>query len=140
MRYGVRLEQDGDTLLATCPQLPEVTSFGTDRADALRHVADAVGEALAARLSAWSPAPLPTDGIIGGESIQIPVLLAAKVTLMNACIEAGVTRAELGRRLGWHREQVDRLFRAGHATRIDQIETALAAIGKGLGIRLVDAA
>jgi hypothetical protein len=29
--------------------------------------------------------------------------------------EAGLTRAELMRRLGWNRESVDRLFRLGHA-------------------------
>ena len=37
-RYLIKLEpDDNDTLLVTCPALPEVTTFGEDEADALRH-------------------------------------------------------------------------------------------------------
>jgi antitoxin HicB len=48
--------------------------------------------------------------------------------------EAGVTRAEFQRRLGWHREQVDRLFRLDHASRRDQIEAAFKALAREIDI------
>src|SRR5215475_4462886 len=51
LRYPIRLEPDEDTVLATCPLLPEVTTFGENEADARRHARDAVEEALAARIS-----------------------------------------------------------------------------------------
>jgi antitoxin HicB len=40
---------DNGTYMATCPQLPEVTTFGVDRLDAAMHCHDAIYEALAAR-------------------------------------------------------------------------------------------
>src|SRR5262249_26578170 len=50
LRYPVKLEADDNrTVLATCPSLPEVTTFGEDDADALVHAVDAIEEALAAR-------------------------------------------------------------------------------------------
>ena len=57
------------------------------------------------------------------------VLPSLKLDLYSACRTAGVTRAELARRLGWHREQVDRLFRLRHASRLDQLEAAAKAVG-----------
>ncbi len=54
--------------------------------------------------------------------------------------QAGVTKAELARRLGWHGPQVDRLLDLNHASRLDQIEAALAALGKRLQVTVRDAA
>jgi predicted RNase H-like HicB family nuclease len=43
--YHVALTPDDGTLLVTCPALPEVTTFGEDRADALSHAVSAIEEA-----------------------------------------------------------------------------------------------
>jgi antitoxin HicB len=46
VRYWIKLEpDDNDTLLVTCPALPEVATFGEDEADALRHARNATGSA-----------------------------------------------------------------------------------------------
>ena len=59
LRYSVTLTPDDNgTLLVTCHDLPEVTSFGDDREDALRHAADAIEEALAARIAAGEDIPI----------------------------------------------------------------------------------
>jgi antitoxin HicB len=60
----------------------------------------------------------------------------AKVQLYWALQEAGITRAELMRRLGWKRESVDRLFRLDHATRIDQYQAAFDALRREVEIRV----
>ena len=53
LAYRIELEPDDNgSLLVTCPALPEVTTFGGDRADAIRNAADAIEEALAARIAA----------------------------------------------------------------------------------------
>ena len=41
----------------------------------------------------------------------------------------GVSKAELARRLKWHREQVDRPFRLDHKSHLDQLEAAFKEIG-----------
>ena len=42
---------DNGSLLVTCPDLPEVTTFGEDEDDAIHRAADAIEEALAARIA-----------------------------------------------------------------------------------------
>lgn len=128
--YPVELTpDDNDTLLATCPLLPEVTTFGTDRSDALRHAAEAIEEAVAARLSRWEDIPAADPAEVA-EGVRLPLAAGMKVLLFWVCRSRGVTRAELARRLGWHREQVDRLFRIDHNSRIDQLEAAFKAAGE----------
>jgi len=133
---------DNGTLLVTCPALPEVTTFGTDPIDALHRGAEAVEEALAARISRWEDVPIPGGRSLASafekmQAARISLLAEMKLDLYLACREAGVTRAELARRLGWHREQVDRLFRFDHASRVDQIEAALRAVGQQMDMKRV---
>lgn len=128
--YPVELTPDDNgTLLATCPLLPEVTTFGADRTDALRHAAEAIEEAVAARLSRWEDIPVADPAEVT-EGVRLPLSASMKVLLFLVCRGQGVTRAELARRLGWHREQVDRLFRIDHNSRIDQLEAAFNAAGE----------
>ncbi len=59
--YAVLLTPDDNgTLLVTCPDLPEVTTFGSDKADALPHARDAIEEAIAARIARRADIPLPS--------------------------------------------------------------------------------
>lgn len=62
--YSIFLTPDDNgTLLATCVELPEVTTFGDNEASALRNVANAIDEAIAARQSDGEPVPtIPPHG------------------------------------------------------------------------------
>jgi hypothetical protein len=46
-----------------------------------------------------------------------------------------MTRADLMRALGRHREQVDRLFRLDHNSRLDAMDDAFKAVGVPLRLR-----
>ena len=60
LTYPIKLEpDDNDTLLVTCPALPEVTTFGEDEADAIEHARDAIEEAIAARMADGREVPEP---------------------------------------------------------------------------------
>ena len=139
LRYPIKLEPDDDTLLVTCPLLPEVTSFGDDEADALDHARDAVEEALAARIHGGKEIPAP-PARPRGRAVRLPALSALKLELYWALGEAGITRAELARRLRWNRESVDRLFRLDHASRLNQLEAAFAALGRRIDVSTEKAA
>ncbi|HUO12588.1 MAG TPA: type II toxin-antitoxin system HicB family antitoxin [Caulobacteraceae bacterium] len=130
MRFRIELEKDDNgTFLVTCPALPEVTTFGVDEADCIRHARDAIEEALAARLAAGARLPEP-DGGKDAQAVPLAALTALKIELYDALQQAGINRAELTRRLGWNRNSVDRLFQIGHASRLDQIEAAAFALGR----------
>jgi antitoxin HicB len=71
-----------------------------------------------------------------GYFVEVPALTFLKVALYRMiCSRRGVTRAALTRRLDWHREQVDRLFRLDHKSRLDQMEAAFEALGLIAGRR-----
>ena len=63
--------------------------------------------------------------------------MVAKVELYNAMLTQKVGKAELGRRLNWHLPQVDRVLDMTHASRVDQLEQALGAVGKRLDLHVV---
>jgi antitoxin HicB len=71
-----------------------------------------------------------------GRYVELPMLTYLKAGLYMISRSAGVTRAELARRMGVHREQVDRLFRLGHKSRLDQIEAAAKALGIDISVAI----
>lgn len=57
------------------------------------------------------------------------VLLSVKVLLRRRCLEAGITTAELSRRMGLRPIEASRILDLAHATKIDTMERALYAVG-----------
>lgn len=133
MSFKVTLTPDDGTLLVACPALPEVTTFGANEEDALAHAVDAIEEALAARIAKGEDI---RAGSRGSPAVRLPALTALKVELYRALRSAGLTRADLQRRLGWNRESVDRLFRLDHYSRLEQIEAAFRALGREIDVRI----
>jgi len=132
------VRDDNGTLLVTCPAFPEVTTFGADEHEAIVNAISAIEEAIAARIHDGDPLPRPAAAAPKRHGMlwaKLPLLSSLKVELVTAMRDAGVTRAELARRLGWHREQVDRLFRLDHASRVDQIEAAFAELGRSVDVQ-----
>lgn len=128
LRYPIELTPDDNgTYLVTCPDLPEVTTFGEDVASAAAHAADAIEEALAGRAAAGRDIPEPSAP--GPHSAAVGTQVELKLLLHRRLRAAGLSRADLQRRLGWQRESVDRLFRFDHASRLDRVDAALRALG-----------
>jgi antitoxin HicB len=138
--YKVQLTPDDNgTFLVICPQLPIVATFGETEAEALRHAVDAIETALASMIDDAEDIPRPSRRA-SGIPVRLPMMTALKLQLYWALREAGITRAELGRRLNWQRESVDRLFRIDHRSRLEQIEAAFAALGRTVDVSVKTAA
>lgn len=73
-------------------------------------------------------------------AIALPALPSAKVELYLAMRAGSVSKAELSRRVGIHKANFNRLLNLGHASRFDQIEAALQALGKRIVLTVEDAA
>jgi antitoxin HicB len=142
--YPIKItSDDNETFLVTCPALPEVTTFGKTEEEIQHAATGAIEEAIAARISCGEALPPPVAPRKAGRSsrfVKLPALTALKTQLYIVLRESGINRAELARRLGWHREQVDRLFRLDHASRLDRLEAAFKALQRELDLRLLDAA
>lgn len=136
LSYPIELQDDDGTVLVTSPDFPELTTFGDDRDEALVRAVGALEEAIAARIHDADDIPTPSDGTVRA---TLPALTAVKVILYQDMRDQGVGKAELGRRLGWHLPQVDRLLDVQHRSRLDQIEAGLRAVGRRLQVTAVDA-
>ena len=86
------------------------------------------------------PIPSPSAPKHGAmaPTVSLPPLLVAKVELYNTMLAQQANKAELGRRLHWHLPQVDRVLDVRHASRLDELEEALGAVGKRLELRVVE--
>ncbi len=139
MRYPVKLTQDdNDTVLVAAPDFPEVVTFGEDRDDALARAVDAIETALMGRIAAREEIPQP--GKTGRDFVALPALTAAKLSLYWAMREDSIGKAALARKLGWHLPQIDRLLDLNHASKLEAIEAALAALGRTMEINVMKAA
>jgi antitoxin component HigA of HigAB toxin-antitoxin module len=74
----------------------------------------------------------------GTRPIALPTLAEAKIRLYEAMRQAGVRKADLARRMGLQKSQVDRLLDLRHRSRLDQIEAALAKLHKRLVVNVED--
>ena len=138
--YRVKLEPDSNnTVLVTSPDFPELVTFGDDEADALSYAVGAFEEAIAARISYREEIPVPSKGKASDPRVALPIQATVKVLLYQQMWKSGVRKADLARKMDLHRQEIDRLLDLNHATSLDKIEKAFAALGKTLDIAVADA-
>ena len=106
-------------------------SSGRTREEALVQAADLLETIIANHLAEnWDiPAPSPAGG---RPLVRLDPLTAIKVDLYRSMRAAGLTKAELARRIGIAPQRVQRLFDTNHASQLDQLEPAFAALGRRL--------
>jgi antitoxin HicB len=76
--------------------------------------------------------PMPSRPKRNQAVVELAPSIAAKVLLLNEMLRQKVRPAELARRIGTTRQEVNRLTNLRHATKIDRIDEALRALGKRL--------
>ncbi|MGA3188868.1 MAG: type II toxin-antitoxin system HicB family antitoxin [Bryobacteraceae bacterium] len=106
----------------------------------MQNALDALETAFIALMSDRSPIPEPSRIKRGMDSVTLPALAEAKISLYREMLAADMRKAELARRLGWHKPQVDRLLDLRHDSPLDQMERAFAALGKRVRIAIESAA
>jgi antitoxin HicB len=138
--YPVRITREGPAFLAQFPDVPIAHTFGDTKEECLGNALDALETAFLALMSDRSGIPEPSRIKRGMDSVTLPALTEAKISLYREMLAADMRKVELARRLGWHKPQVDRLLDLRHDSRLDQIERAFAALGKRVRIAIEDAA
>ncbi len=132
LAYPVHLEpaEEGG-FVVTFPDIPEAVTQGEDETEALVMAQDALETVLEVYLDKKIRVPYPTSSE-GSPAVILPVIIAGKVILHNTLLDTGKRKADLARMLNMAPALVDRLLSLRHKSRIEQIETALAAFGKRL--------
>ena len=139
LTFPVELTPEDGAFVVACPDLPEVSSFGENEADALLRARDAIEEALAARIAHREDIPA-TAAVAGQTSVALDTNATLKVLLYRTMRRDGLRKADLARRLGWHAPQVDRLLDLNHASRTDLLDQAFAALNRRVLVAIDDTA
>ncbi|VVP56957.1 type II toxin-antitoxin system HicB family antitoxin [Pseudomonas fluorescens] len=133
--YAIRFEEDSAPGLAVfCRDLPELNSYGDDREHAIREAVDAIETTLSIYVDQRRTIPAASEPLDREHVVHLPAVTVAKIALWNAMMERGMRRADLCRLLGLAQTQGDRLVDFLHTSKIEQLETALAALGKRLAV------
>jgi len=119
--------------------------YGVTQGSTLSEAEDMAADLLACLMtdSMDNRADFPKPGKLRGKKIRtvsLPALLDAKANLYVAMRTAGIRKAELARRLGCQKSQIDRLLDFKNSTRMEHIEAAFRALGKRIVIEVQDAA
>ena len=142
MRYRANLAPDHEAggYVVTFPDVPEAITQGDDVPDALRHAVAALETALMIYMDQGRELPRPSRFRKKDYVVTLPALSEAKSALYQAMRESKLSRSHLARRLQRPKSYVDRLLDLRHPSRLDQMETALAALHKRLVVQVANAA
>lgn len=132
--YPAVLEPDTEVggFVVTFPDVPEAITQGNDLTDALRQAVDCLDEAIVGRLRRNQSIPEASPVRSAQRAIALPAQTAAKAALHLAIRQANLTPTEVAERLGCDEERTRRLLDPRRTSRLDQLESALAALGQQL--------
>lgn len=137
LAYPATLTTDSNgQILVTFRDIPEANTAGDDEVQALTMAADALETAMDFYFEDRRAVPLPSKPKRRERLVELPASVSAKVLLLNALVAAGISNAELARRMGTRPQEVQRIVDLNHATKIDTIAAALAALGRHLDIQV----
>jgi antitoxin HicB len=132
--YTLEIHHEAAGVWVTCVEVPEMHASGDTLADALADAADAMDTALSLYVDQRRPIPNGRWTEDPRTRFHLSALTAAKVALWNTMIEVGIGRGELAGRLLVSRQVVDRLVDILHTSKIEQVERALAALGRRIHV------
>jgi antitoxin HicB len=106
-------------------------TYGATREEALNQAADLLETIVASALAeGWDmPSPSPARG---RPLIPLTPEVAAKAELYRAMRTAGITKAELARRMTISPQQLENLFDTNRRSRLDHLAAAFAVLGRRL--------
>jgi antitoxin HicB len=133
LAYPANLDADEDGgFVVTFPDFGVGVTQGETCEEALTQAADLLETMVANYMAEGWDLPDPSPPTAGRPLVGLAPLVAAKAELYRAMRKAGIGEAELARRVGISPQQARRLFDIHHASRLDQIEAAMRALGRRL--------
>jgi antitoxin HicB len=117
-------------VVVTFLDVPEAITEGNGEADALLQAEDALSLALLSY--PLRSLPLPAARTQAGTAVTVPADTAAKLAVLEAFADAGISKSELARRLDRSENEARRILDPMHATKLPMLQLALKALGRRL--------
>jgi antitoxin HicB len=136
--YAACFEEGDDPaiLIVTFRDVPEVVTEGEGMEEAVLHAREALEFALLTYPQRGLPLPQATP--LQKSEIQIAVApdMAAKLAVLEAFREAGLSKLELARLLHKDEREIRRILDPHHATKLASLSQALKVMGKKLVVTM----
>lgn len=132
MKYPATFTPETGGFVVTFRDIPEAITQGDTEQEALDMARDALITAMDFYFEDRRPVPAPSKAKPGERLISLPIVLSAKVLLLNEMLAQKVIPAELARRMGVKPQEVTRILDLGHSTKIDTVAAGLSALGREL--------
>ena len=130
--YAALLEPEPEGgFTVTFPDIGYGATYGATWDEALRQAEDMLEEAVLGIIAHNEEVPAPSPAR-GRPLVRLPALTAAKLEVYLAMRQAGLDAAQLAQRLGWPPKKITHIFDGYHVVRLEQLEAALAALGRRL--------
>lgn len=126
--------ENAGVIVVSFRDVPEAVSQGDGETDARAMGSDALGVALLGIITMKRPLPVPSKAKPGEVLISVDADIAAKIAVLEAFGEAGMTQAELAKRLGKDAREVRRILDPDHATKMPALIATLAVLGRRIVI------
>jgi antitoxin HicB len=131
---------DEGGFVVSFPDVPEAITQANTREKARVMAEEALGLALLTYPGRGLPLPKPKTVRRGMEPVAVEPDVAAKLAVLEAFAEAGISKAELARRLDKDEKEVRRILDPRHATKFGTLIDALRVLGKRLVVTIEKAA
>lgn len=132
-KFPARFEPDPDGgFVVTFRDIPEAITQGDTLEEARAMAADALLTAMDFYIEDNRTVPQPSALQDGEQLVILPLSVVAKVALLNLVVEKRQRPIDLARAMGIKRQEVTRLLDLKHATKIDTLAQAFAALGHEL--------
>ena len=118
-------------MLASFPDLPEAVIKAAGEAEVRAQAVATLAETLRGRLAARQPF-FPTAPPEEGELIPVDAALIAKLALISAFMQSGMTPSELARRMGASEQDARRALDPLDPTPLAMTGIAIAALGQAI--------
>lgn len=128
-QYPVALVHEDGEFVATCRDLPEALTSGGTRDEAMVEMREAFGAAIAGYVEDGREIPKPSRREPREVLVAVSPLVVAKLEVMAAMQDKGVTNVALAERLGVTETVVRRILDLDHNSRWDRVQSALDALG-----------
>lgn len=136
-KYPARFDPaDEGGYTVTFRDVPEAITQGDTLEEAEAMARDALVTAMDFYFEDGRPVPAPSKLEKGERLVALPPSVAAKVALLNARLESGARPVDVARSMGIKPQEMTRVFDLSHATKIDTIAAALAAMGYEMELKV----
>lgn len=135
MKYSaVYLVSDCGKVIVTFRDIPEATAQGNTVLMANEAAIAALLDSMTHYFNERRMIPMPSKPQRDERTVNLPLSVSTKILFLNAVTAQDIKRSELARKIGFSRQEVARLLDLRHATKIDHLAKAFAALGRELEI------